>query len=286
MVFKGMVDDTTLNAIAALGGHVWTTTTAAPGLGAGGTGTTRFSINSSYRVPDAARMLLGQQPFADVTTFAVAQSMIAQFDIQGTNYKYQPQQVIATGGSAALSVGGNLLQPLEYYDTFIPVNGGETWDVGFTPLVANSGNFRVGNTFTWTDVRLPFPVIYSQVGAITALPTTPGNATTPQSYSINNARMLLEVDAIVGANGVVVAGQTADVAYTFSCTAWTPIQQFSFMGEPRGGILATSGVELEWLARRYQRLEFTTDRATVTANGYIDGTDTNAPSFTTAIRWI
>jgi len=282
MTYKTRPDETTIALLAKLGGHVWNTTTA---IAAGGTGTSRVSIET-HRVPDAARQLLGWTPYMNTTTPAVAKSQNGFFDIIGTNYKFQPQQVLAPGASIGLSVGSCNTEGLQYWDAYIPVNGGETWDVGYTPLSANSANSKTAATFFWTDVRVPLPVIYSQVGSVTALSTSAAVTTAGGDLNINNARMLIEVGGQIAQNAAIIAGEEINITVTMTCTAWSPIQQTQFTLEPRGSPIATSGEAFEYNRRVYQKLEFTTDRATIKTTFLQNDAATNAPNAYQYIRWI
>ena len=135
---------------------------------AGGTGTSRTSISTTYNVPNAAVEILAISPGIASTAEAAADQLFAMADIQGASFKSQSQQVLCPVGSVVLSVGSMRRTPQEWYTVSAPVGPNDAYDWGITPLVANAHNFKA-----WIDVMYATkpsgdPTVYSQVSAVTA----------------------------------------------------------------------------------------------------------------------
>ena len=270
--------------IESLGGSLWTTATD---MVAGGTGTARTEIEQ-HRVPDAARMLVGWRPIEYAADQAADESILAVFDIAGVNFNFQPQEVICgcVSGSILTDSAGLQQAPSEYYDAFAPVAGGETISVGVEPCDAIAGNRSSAVEFTWTDKKLPLPVIYSLCSrevAVSAAGITAGT-----TLNINNAHKLIEVGGVF-TPAVTTIEEEALIRLEISCTVLSPIQSIQALLEPHGAVanLTTdNGSTQTYLARRCQRLKFTTDRATILTNFNLDIAQTAAGQAVHNIRWI
>lgn len=79
-----------LEMIERMGGNIWTGCTD---TAAGGAAVAR-AVVEMHVVPDKAKTLLGWRPIETATAGAVAESMLAVFDIQGVNYNFQRKSVV------------------------------------------------------------------------------------------------------------------------------------------------------------------------------------------------
>jgi hypothetical protein len=284
MPYQGGADRWTRQLVDSLGGHIWTDTTD---MAAGGAATAEATVES-YRIPDKARTLLGWRPIDGGNDLAVAESCVAVFSLTGSNYNYQPQEVVAgTTADAILKDGEYQYGQSEYYDVFAPVGGGETLTVNVEPADAIAGNRRDGVEFSWTDIRLPLPVIYSQCSREVAVGAAAGRVA-GTTLNINNAHRLIEVGGIV-TKAAVTLEEDLNVSLEIACTALTPIQTLRCMFDPvtpYADLTTDFGSAHAYLARRPQLLNFTSDRASITATFDLDVVQSAAGQGVHYIRWI
>jgi len=265
-----------------MNGHIWTTTTD---MVAGGAAVARTLIEN-LRVPDAAKMLLGWKPKESTTAQAVAESLLSVFSIEGSNFKYQPQEVICGNvGDSFLATGSVLLAPSEYYDVFAPVNGGEIFDIYVEPCDAIAGNRRSGAEFTWTDVRLGLPVIKSQCSREVAIAAAAVGIVHATTLTISEAHRLCEV-MFAYTHAVATVQEELNLTAILKCTVWNPVQELSIMGEPAGGAGVTPAAGLARLTRSIQNVDFRKEAATVLCDFDIDVTLTDVGQFVHGIRWV
>lgn len=270
------------NLVKQLGGSIWTTCTD---VAAGGTATARAQIENMY-VPDAARTLLGWRPVEYATDQAADESLMSVFDISGGNYNYQPQEVVCGCVAPSLMATGGLLQAhSEYYDVFAPVAGGEQISVGVEPLDAIAGNRRSGAEFTWSDKKLGLPVIRSKCSREVAIQNA--GVTAGTTLNITQAHELIEAGGVVTVAAHTVE-EEAFASLVLKCTAW-PINEIKMLFEPVGAIADLAADEnspLTYVARRIQRLKFSQEACTITADFDLDVALSNAGQAAHYIRWI
>lgn len=269
-------------AVQQSGGKIWTTCT---NVVAGGVAVARAVIEQ-HRVPDAARMLLGWRPVESVTLGAVAESVVAVFDLAGANYKHQPQEVI--GGCVAdsfLATGSNLVAHSEYYDVFAPFSGGETIEVGVEPCDAIAGNRRSMAEFTWTDVVLPLPTIYSLCSREIAIAIAAVGIVNGAALAINKAHKLIEVMGIA-THSIATVLEELTVTAILKCTVWDPVQEIAVQLEPCSGCAVTPGVGTAYVTRSPQSVNFTKETATITMDADVDIALAAAGQFVHGIRYI
>lgn len=284
MPFQSGPSEDTKKLVARMGGSMWTTCTD---VAAGGAATARAQIENMY-VPDTAKMLLGWRPVEYAADQAVSESLMSVFDISGGNYNYQPQEVICgnVGIGILTDAGGILHAPSEYYDVFAPVSGGAQISIGVEPLDAIAGNRRSGAEFTWTDRKLPLPVIRSRCSrevAINAAGVTPGT-----TLNITNAHELIEVGGVITEAAPTIE-EEAFGTLVIKCTA-LPINEIKCLLEPCGAIADLGTDEgpcgMAYLARRVQRLKFSSPAVTVLADFDLDVALSNAGQAAHYLRWI
>lgn len=204
-----------------------------------GTGTARQSITTTYPVPNSAVELLAWAPLLCSTADAAADSKFAMFDIQGTSFKRQPQQVLGPVGSVVLSAGSTRFTPMEWFNTFAPVVQGDQYDFGVTPLVANTHNMKAAVTLLYSTVPSRKATIFSQVSAVNAIKNAGQNST--GTLTLSAANLLYEIMSGVCPEAAAVAQEIQILTHTVTSGSLTPIQTFNYSSDPPAQIAATSG---------------------------------------------
>lgn len=282
MPYQSRPSDKVLELIAQKGGNIWTSCTDTV---AGGAAVARAAINAVFPVPDRAKTLLGWRPIDVPAALAVAESTLAVFDIQGANFNYQPQEVLCGNTAGSILATGTAIQaPSEYYDVFAPVAGGEVINVGVEPLDALAVNRRSAAEFTWTDVRLPLPVIKSLCGrevaiAIGAVGEVPGVA-----MPITGAHELIEAGGCA-TESINTALEELMVEMILRCTV-LPINEIRFDFEPYAGSQITPSSNIAYVTRRLQRMKFSQESVTITSAYDVDLALAAAGQAVHYIRWI
>jgi hypothetical protein len=281
MPYQGRPNDRVIEIVKTLGGNIWTECTDTV---AGGAALARTQIEN-HQVPDKAKTLLGWRPIEFPTAQAVAESTFSVFDLSGPNYNYQPQEVMCGNIAPSILAAGTTMQaPSEYYDVFAPVAGGEQISVGIEPLDAIAGNRRALAEFTWTDVRVPLPVIRSFCSrevalAIAAVGITPGTL-----LSITDAHELIEAGGAVTPSTNTVQEEIM-VTLILKCTA-LPVNEIRLGFEPCGAAGITPGSSATAVTRRLQRMKFSQTACNVTADFDQDVALAVAAQAGHYIRWI
>jgi hypothetical protein len=206
---------------------------------AAGTGTTRTSITTSYIVPNIAAEVLAVKPIVSPTSLAAADSILAMFDIQGSNFKKQPQQILGPVGSPVLSAGTMRTTPSEWWKVCAPVVAGDQYDWGVTPLVADTHNFKAAYDVMYSSIRSGDPTIYSQVSAVSSF--TAAGLGTQISLQLTAADGLYEMSTAVAGESAVVAQEKTTSTTNVQCSAMSPIQSFTYGNEPTSTVVSTSG---------------------------------------------
>ena len=268
-----------LELVEQCGGNIWTSCTDTV---AGGVAVAR-AVVEMHVVPDKAKTLLGWRPIDVPAALAAAESTLAVFDIQGVNYNFQPQEVICGNVAGSLLATGSMLAACsEYYDVFAPVAGGEVINVGVEPCDALAGGRRSGAEFTWTDVRLPLPVIRSLCSreiAILAAGVVAGLA-----MPITDANELIEVGGCATMSASTAIDEI-NMTLILRCTAM-PINEIRIMLEPVGPVAVTPGSQVAYVSRRLERMKFSQPSVTVTADWDLDILLAAAGQAVHYIRWI
>lgn len=284
MPYQGKTPDGIIAFIKQAEGAMWSTITDPTN---GGTATARTKLEA-HRVPDDARCLLGIRPVEYVADQAVAESQIAVFSIESGNYKFQPQEVI--GGVVAGPVllnEGMLHTPSEYYDVFAPVSGGESIDIWIEPLDAIAGNRRSSVEFTWSNVKVPAPTIYSLCSREVSTGTTVG-AVPGTTLDLTSTKVLVEVGAVCTSAALTIEEELWG-SLKVKSSALGAIQETDILLEPQGTIAdltADEGPTMAYLARRAQWLPFKHRRASVSASFDLDVALSAAGQFAHMLRWI
>lgn len=283
MVYQSQPSEKLRELVKKLGGSIWTSVTD---VAAGGTATAATRIEQPY-VPDDARTLLGWRPVEYATDQAVAESLLSVFSIEGSNYKFQPQEVVCGSvGDSILLTGGILHTPSEYYDVLAPVSGGEQIDIYVEPCDAIAGNRRSAAEFTWTNVRVPLPTIYSKASREVAISLA--GLTAGTTLNISRTHELIEVGGII-THAAHTVEEEAFGTLVIKSTNFTPIQEIKCLLEPTGAIsdlAADENSPMVYLARRCQRMKFKTENSVVTADFDLDVAQSNAGQAVHYIRWI
>lgn len=270
--------------IASKGGHIWTTTTD---VVAGGAAVAGLVFEQPY-VPTIARMLLGWRPIENVTDGAVEESLLSVFSLSGSNYRWQPQEVICgTLGDSILLTSNILIAHSEYYDVFAPVSGGEQIDANVEPCDAIAGNRRSSIEFTWSDVRIDVPVIYSQCSREIAVGAAAG-IVAGTTITISGGKKLIEVGA-VHTHAAITIEEESTTQCVIKSTGLHPVNELKFSLEPVGGVndeAVDEGAPLAHLARRTQRLSIQKETAVVTCDFDVDVALSAAGQAVHMLRWI
>jgi hypothetical protein len=274
----------TIKLVESQGGSIWTTTTD---MANGGVAYARSTIEE-YHVPDKAKMLLGWRPIGYPCDQAVAESFLAVYDIRGQNFNFQPQEVICGNVAPSILLTGSMLHaPSEYYDVFAPCVGGELWDVGITPCDAIAGNTRVGVEFTWTDKRIPLPVIRSICSRRDALTAATAGNIAGATLQLNFAHTLIEMGGCATESTMTIE-EELNVTLIAKCSA-LKINELRIMCEPVGAAanLANDEGEAETVAaRRMQRLPFNQETVTITTIWDVDVAQTVEAQAVSMFRYI
>jgi hypothetical protein len=242
------------------------------GPAAGGTGTAKASVNSAYKVPDAARELVGLYSFAAAEAPSAADSILAVGTIEGNDMRYQPCEWLYPVASGKLGAIDQLdTTPMEFWEMHVPLKGSETLDITVEPCSAiATDNFEVGVTMVYSTVPLNKPVIYGKFSRETATGTTAATVTACTSLTLSNALKMVEVIGVmVSGTGTVVADEECAGYFTMSCTQWDPIQQIKFFHEPMHAIEATTGrTVVKSIARLPFDARFKSTQATIDVTAY------------------
>jgi hypothetical protein len=284
MPYQARPHDDVIALVESLGGSIWTSVTNTV---AGGAALARTEIENMY-VPDKAKTLLGWRPIESITDQAVSESMLSVFDLAGPNYNFQPQEVVCgcVGNGILLDAGGILQAPSEYFDVFAPVAGGEQISVGVEPCDAQAGNRRSGAEFTWADVKLPLPTVYSYCSREVAEQNA--GVTAGTTLTLTHAHTLIEVGAAF-TNALPTVEEEINITTILKCNAW-PVNELRIMNEPVGAIAdlaADEGCSGKcYLSRRLQRLKFSQESVTVYCDFDLDVAATAAGQAVHMLRWI
>lgn len=281
MPYQSRPSDRVVELVKGLNGNIWTSCTDTI---AGGAAVARTAF-ALFPVPDKARTLLGWRPIETATAGAVAESMVSVFDIQGANYNFQPQEVICGNTAGSMLATGTPIQgPSEYYDVFAPVAGGELINIGVEPCDALAGNRRSAAEFTWTDVKVPLPVIRSLCGREVAIAIAAVGEVAGVAMPITEAHALIEAGGIA-TESVNTAAEELMIEFILRCTA-LPINEIRFPFEPYAGTAVTPGSNIAYVTRRLQRMKFSQPAVTINSAYDVDIALAAAGQAVHYVRWI
>jgi hypothetical protein len=251
------------------------------------------ALVENYDVPQYAQTLLGWRPIAypcDQPVNTAEESLCCVFDIQGSDYDWQPQEVIcgnvATAYGIADAEGGLLHAASEYYDVFAPVKSTDLLNVGCEPIDAIAGNIRVGVEFTWADVKVPLATIRSKCSRETAV--NAAGRTAGETLVLNNAHKLIEIGGIFTGGPIPTVEEEQNTTLIVNCTA-LKINEVKIMFDPVGAICNLAedqGRPRAYLARRAQRLAFSQEAVTIFATYDVDVATTNIGQACHMVRYI
>ena len=255
----------------------------------GAAATARVAINSAYRVPSKARELVGVRPFIMHEAPATDEALIAVWDIQGNDYRYQPCEGLCPIGSGKLgTLGTNKATPMETWLIHAPLNGNETLNLGIEPLSALAANGQGGFTMIFSTVRSGKPVIYGKASREIAGPTAADTITECTTLRVDNGIMMKEIWGVACSG---TATPTADEEFagefTMRCQAWEGPQETTFFHAP---IHAPDGATSNAGVGCIMRLPFDAPFKSIQAN--ILATHNNYDAFNAAgvlahgIRWL
>ena len=269
------------------GGTVFTDVVPAGAVNAtaAGTGTSRTSITTTQPVPNGAQELLAFAPMLCSTADAAADSKFAMFDIQGTSFKRQPQQVIGPVGSVVLSVGATRFTPMEWWNTYAPVVQGDQYDYGVTPLVANSHNMKAAATLMYSTIPSGKATIFSQVGAVNAFKAAGSNSS--GTLTLSAASQLVEVASGVSPEAAAVAQENQRLTHNMTSGSLDPIQSINWSSDPPAQIAATSGdTQVPQISRFLELgLRFKQPNPLLTFTSYLDVATSNNLNVAHCVRY-
>lgn len=273
--------------IVKRGGTVFTDVVPAGAVNATatGTGTARTSIATTYPVPNSAQELLAFAPMLCSTADAAADAKFAMFDIQGTSFKRQPQQVLGPIGSVVLSVGSTRFTPMEWWNTYSPVVQGDQYDFGVTPLVANAHNMKAAVTLMYSTIPSMKSTIFSQVNTVSAIKNAGSNST--GTLTLSAANQLVEVATGVSPEAAAVAQENQILTHNMTSGSLDPIQSINWSSDPPAQIAATSGDTQVPQISRYLELglRFKQPNPLLTFTSYIDVATTNNLNVAHCVRY-
>ncbi len=109
------------------------------------------------------------------------------------------------------------------------------------------------------------------------------------TFNENNTHMLIEAAGIDIIGGALTIEEEITVSLILKCTVWQPVQEIRINFEPVAPVIDAvidQGEPMARLARRYERLKFTADRAAITADFDLDVDVTNASLGAHMLRWV
>ena len=272
--------------VISKGGKIWKSTLTGSAVG---TGTAATDLTTAFPVPGPARTLLGWRPLSYVANQAANEGSGIIFSLGGDQFQHRPQEVI--GGNVGTSVladsAGMLHAQSEYYDAFIPVSGKEDWSISAEPLDAVAGDQRAIVEFTWTNVRIDPPVVYSLMSRETAVSAAGLTALT--TLSPTKCHHIVEVDAATITQALTVEEEImGEIKYESALLS--PVQTDSFGIEPVGTVADLSsdhGSANSYVTRRpntwLQAKETSLD---ITCNMDLDVALTSAAAVAWGLRWV
>ena len=206
---------------------------------AGGTGTARTAVSTTYAIPDAARELIAWAPMCVPAAPSAAESIAAVFDIQGNNFKYGPVEAYApVAGQHLTAIQGHTPTPQEWWEVRAPVSPQATYSWGIEPIDAQAGDSRAYIDLMYSTVRTGLPVIHGLATRETALDGAGDSAAT--TLNVTDAKELVEV-AGIATGSTVTADEEIVADMTIRSDSLRPLQQFRFGLQPNTAIEATSG---------------------------------------------
>lgn len=217
----------------------WITSAGAPA--AVGTGTSKVTIFSTFKVDSSARQLIAIQPIVHTTAPAAAESVFVIVGIEGSDFKNQPFKVFAPIGGAHLgTIGGNNLRNPRWHQMGAKLQGNETFKIFAQPLDAMAGNARVGVNFKFSDQPPSGTAIHSECVTQTSTGTTAGTAS-GETMTIQNGSRLIAIEGAV-TSSTVTADEPLSVNIALNSTGFKPINDFDFeiVGDT---VEATSGIQ-------------------------------------------
>lgn len=212
---------------------------------ASGIAVARAAINAAYRVPSKARELVGVRPFLMAEAPAADDSLLAVWDILGTDFRYQPcEGFFPVGGGMLGALNAIETTPMETWFTHIPLKGNETLNIGVEPLSAVAPNGQAGMTMIYSTKRLGRPTIYGLMSREIAAAAAAAAVTAMGGLAARNAMRMHEIIGIASPGvEVVTADQELAGYFTLRCSAWDGVQENRFFHAPLHAIEAGSGVK-------------------------------------------
>ncbi|SRR6266849_3563366 len=200
-----------------------------------GTGTARASISTTYAIPQRAQEIIAIKPQYVPKATIAAVGYMAEFDIQGQSYGFQPSNFFGQPAAANLgAIAAPFQGSSEWWECRIPVAPGDLYDWGVTPQVAVAANAWAGVEIMYSTVRTGLPVIYGLATAVqTIVAATAGDQASPPTLTLPQADVLVDLAHYALPSGVQVAGDTLNGDVTYACSAMTPVQQFRIGVEPQ-----------------------------------------------------
>jgi len=210
-----------------------------------GVAVARAAINAAYRVPAKARELIGVKPWIMAEAPAADDSLLAVWDILGTDFRYQPTEgFFPVGGGMLGALNAIETTPMETWKLHIPLNGNETLNIGVEPLSAVAPNGQCGMTMIYSTKRTGRDTIYGLMSREIAAAGGAGAVTAMGGLAALNATRMKEIIGIASpGNEVVTADEELAGWYTLRCSAWDGVQENRFFHAPLHAIEAASGVK-------------------------------------------
>ena len=218
------------------------------------TGVARVTIKEDYVVPSAARELVGLIPFIVGEAPAPAESILAIWDIIGSDFKGQPCEGLFPVAAGKLGAIDQLeTTPAEFWPIHAPMSRGEKLDIGQEMCDANAANAEAFMTLVFSTKPTEKKQIYGKFSRAVAGSTTDAYVASGTNITLSNAIQRYEIVAAAVAGGAVTADEELAAKATMKCSVWDPIQSTKFFLAPIHAIEATSGVAT---VKSIQRLPF------------------------------
>jgi hypothetical protein len=256
--------------------------------GAMGTAATRASISTTYQIAQRAQELVAIRPTAIPSATIAAKAYIAEFDIAGQNYSYQPQNVFGQIGAANLgAITAPAMNANDWYRVYAPVKAGDSYDWGVTPQQAIAANGRAFVDLMYSSTPPSEPVIYSVQSGINTLTAATTGDIPGTSITATGAIDLVEVAGYVAPDGVQVAGDTLVTDLTFQSDGLQPLQQLRMgcWSQPPGVGASFNGVIPDVMHELQMGLTFNSANPIVKLTANADSAITNGGIFNAVVRY-
>lgn len=255
---------------------------------AAGTGTGRTSMTTTYAIPQRAKEIIALKPQYVPKATIAAVGYMAEFDIQGQSYAFQPMNVYSQPAGANLgALAAPFQAPSEWWQVRIPCAPNDQYDWGVTPQVAVAANAWAGMEIMYSTVPSGLPTIYGFATAVQTIVATVAGDQAGGTLTLPQADSLVEVAHFGLPSGVQVAGDTLNGDVTYASSAMTPLQQLriGLDSQPPGVGASFQGFVSQTRREPTVGVKFTVPTPTVTITANVTTAITNTSFFGALMRF-